>query len=58
MTRSTNYFVRGELSLYLLTYAKSCSIPDDRFRNPTDEASTQGSILKETNDESSNAIGC
>src|SRR5258706_11715826 len=56
MTPSANYFVCGGLSLYLLPCAKSCSIPHDRFRNPTDEASTHGSIFKETKDERSNSI--
>jgi hypothetical protein len=27
-------------------------------RNPTDEASVQGTVMKEANDENSSAIGC
>jgi hypothetical protein len=38
--------------------AKSCSILDDRGRNPRDETFIQGIVVKETNEPSSNAIGC
>jgi len=44
---------RGELSLYLRDTAPNLAqIPDDRFGNPTDEASTQGSILERTHESS------
>jgi hypothetical protein len=50
--------VDRELCLYLLGWAKSCSILDDRGSNPTDGTFIQGIVMKETNEESSNAIGC
>ena len=57
-TQSANHTADRELCLYLLGWAKSCSILDDRDRNPTDEMSIQATVMKETNDESSAAIGC
>jgi hypothetical protein len=57
-TQSANHIVDRELCLYLLGWAKSCSILDDRGRNPTDETSIRGTVMKETNDESSSAVGC
>jgi len=57
-TQSSKHIVDRELCLYLLGWAKSCSILDDRggtarMRHPSGEP-----VMKETNDESSSAIGC
>jgi len=52
-TQSANRIVNRELCLYLLSWAKSCSILDDKGRNQTDETSLQGIGMKEANDESS-----
>jgi hypothetical protein len=57
-TPSANHIVDRELCLYLPGWAKSCSILDDRSRNPTDETSNQGTFTREANDESSSATRC
>jgi len=46
-TQSANRIVNRELCLYLLSWAKSCSILDDKGRNQTDETSLQGIGMKE-----------
>jgi hypothetical protein len=40
-TQLANRIVDRQLCLYLLDCAKSCSILDDRGRNPTDETLTR-----------------
>jgi len=42
ITPSANHIAESKLSLYLLDWGKSCSILDDRGRNPTDETFVQG----------------
>src|SRR3981081_3292859 len=57
-TQSVNCIVDTELCLYMLGWAKSCSILDDRGRNQTDETSIQGTVMKGATDWCASAIGC